>query len=667
MQSVSYDNIPPLFNDNILDPFQNIGPADLSLQHHKFEHLKNGCSYFTLPSGVGSYSHRDNSEHLMLHVNVRSILTNDKFEEFQTFLHSTDKHWSIICVSETWLDPFTEQYRQLAGYTAIFSSRQHRTGGGVCIYVCNECISSTSRLVLNNIEGVEMAFTECTTQFNKFIVGVVYRPPGTCPSKFIDEMAEILLQIGITSTSVVIAGDFNFDLLRFSQDSSVENFLNMFMSHGYLPCISRATRATHDSFSLLDNIFSNNLIDINRSGIIIDDLSDHFPVFVDFNFEKDKSSHVRQAATSFNYNKIPELQSYLQTQLADFIQVNDSEHACRLLIEAYSSGISRYSYTYIPSRKKTPIKPWITAGILSCINRKSTLFRIKCKNPTTYNVDKYKRYKNTLTSVIRNAKRIYYQNALRDCGPKETWKILNELTKGNSTGHHMPCTFKTDNGTVEDPLEIAESFNSFFVRVGNELKEKIPSSDIDPIEYLPNEVGNTLPSFDDTNEEEVEQIVLNTNNVGGGCDGINARIFKATFRAILRQLVHLMNLCIHQSVFPSSLKKAIIKPIFKAGDKQKFTNYRPISMLPFLSKILERLLYNRLVEFLSTNNILSDHQFGFRKGMSTFMPLLLVHEKVNEAFEAGKVVCGLYLDLRKAFDTVNMSILLKKTTCVWNS
>ena len=144
-----------------------------------------------------------------------------------------------------------------------------------------------------------------------------------------------------------------------------------------------------------------------------------------------------------------------------------------------------------------------------------------------------------------------------------------------------------------------------------------------------------------TTAKEITQLIDSMNNVGGGHDGVNTKLFKATYSSIIKELVHFMNLCIDQCTFPSSLKKAVIKPIYKTGDKQLFTNYRPISLLPVISKILEKLIYTRIDDYLTLNNILNENQFGFRKGRSTYMPLLLLQDEISKCFETGKIACGL--------------------------
>ena len=201
---------------------------------------------------------------------------------------------------------------------------------------------------------------------------------------------------------------------------------------------------------------------------------------------------------------------------------------------------------------------------------------------------------------------------------------------------------------------------NFFTSIGEKLKSKIKHTDNNPLNYIPNFVGTALDEFQLADEVEIKRIVNDMRNVGGGHDQINTRVFKSTFTAILPQIVHFMNLCLGQSVFPTSLKRAVIKPIYKAGDKQLFNNYRPISLLPVISKLLEKLIYIRLNGHLTFNDIMCNNQFGFRSGMNTYMPLLILQDKITSAFENNSIMCGIYLDLRKAFDTVNLDILMGK-------
>ena len=129
---------------------------------------------------------------------------------------------------------------------------------------------------------------------------------------------------------------------------------------------------------------------------------------------------------------------------------------------------------------------------------------------------------------------------------------------------------------------------------------------------------------------------------------------------ICRPLTHFINLSIISGVVPGQLKIARVIPLFKSGDKSIFTNYRPVSVLPAFSKILEKVIYNRLLDYLNKHKILSDNQFGFRKHHSTEYALTLLYDKISSAIDNNELTVGIFIDLSKAFDTVNHQILLDK-------
>jgi hypothetical protein len=149
-------------------------------------------------------------------------------------------------------------------------------------------------------------------------------------------------------------------------------------------------------------------------------------------------------------------------------------------------------------------------------------------------------------------------------------------------------------------------------------------------------------------------------NSSCGCDNISPKVLKYSHPYLVDPLVHLVNMSFTQGYFPDELKIAKVVPIFKSGDPQLPSNYRPISILSILSKIFERIFYIRLYDFLNQENILYENQFGFRKAHSTEMALILVLDKISDALDNGDYVLGVYLDFSKAFDTVNHSILLQK-------
>lgn len=652
-------NHPPILDQKVFNPFPDVDPY-LNLGSQKFEELRTNCKYFSI---VNTPDVNVSDENLsILHINARSLFSDEKFDEFKSMIYRTGKTWDIICVSETWLQNGMEHNRQIGGYTSFFDNRFGQIGGGVAVYIhdvkvegvhqLNTCIKSTQSLIIE---------INLPNQISLIVVQV-YRPPSLDQNIFIEELESCLENLTLNNKSVFICGDFNFDLFSINHISNVQEFLSTLTSSGFWPLISKTSRASDQSLSLIDNIYSNNLSLIKDSGIIIEDTTDHFPIFINLTIKLPPQRETLEKAKRFDFHKIPELKDHLLHALRDFENVNDPEQASLMLVNAYTSGIDKYSFLHKSNRKDSPLKPWITPAILSCINTRCNLFITKQKAPTLINKQKYNRYRNILNSVIRSAKKRYIENQLHlnKNNSKKMWEVLLSHTRGLGAQNQFPESFHGHGNTIiTDHDQIAHHFNNYFSSVGKKLQEKIPPSPSNPLEFI--ETCEHLTSrMEPCTINEVKDIIQNLKNVGAGVDGLNAKVFKATYEVIISMLTHFINICLKHGKFPSNLKIAVIKPIYKSGDKQNVSNYRPISILPLLSKILEKIIYARLMIHLDARDILCLNQYGFRKKMSTYMPLLLVQENITKAFENGKMVCGLYLDLKKAFDTVDHDILLSK-------
>ena len=646
----------------IFDPFSKLGPNhfDVSQSHQKFEEIRTNCRYYSLPCNDETFCDQNFK---IIHINTRSLLSDEKFEEFKTMLHRSCCKWDVICVSETWLDEFSQKHRFIDGYVNFFENRNCKIGGGVAIYILKTKVKETHQLSIH-MSSTQSIFISLILKNNvSFIIGQIYRPPNLDQSVFIEDLATCLDSLPSKNKTAFICGDFNFDLFSTSHNTKVHDFFNTFTSAGFLPLISKTTRAQETCHTLLDNIFCNNISIIHKTGLLAEDISDHFPVFTCLNVKTPLTQDKPITFSKFDYSKIPELTEHLLHELRNFETITDPDIASETFVNAYISGIEKFSVKHKANRKVMALKPWVTPAILSSINRRNKLFVKKQKHPSQENIEEYSKYRNVLNAIIRGAKKMYIQQELNanKNNSKKIWDILLTHTRGQSTSHHFPGSFYDgEEHTITDHNLIANKFNLFFSTVGEKLQESIPISPNDPLQYLQRNNINLTGDIGLTTPDELSEIIKHMKNVGGGNDGINAKIFKATFHDIIFKLTYLINLCLSHGKFPKNMKIAIVKPVYKSGDKQQMSNYRPISILPYISKLIEKIIYTRLMAHLNDNLILSDYQFGFRKKISTYMPLMLIHDKITKALENNKILCGLYLDLKKAFDTVDHNILLSK-------
>ena len=356
--------------------------------------------------------HKVSEKHLnILHLNIRSILSDSKFEEFQLFLKSVGVRWQVICLSETWLTDEMIPLRQIDGYTGYFNNRNGKTGGGVAIYLNEQYIQHSSQIMLHDT-SLETIFIKCQLSLSmEIIIGQAYKPPSMESARFIEEFSKCLERLDQMNKTTVLCGDFNIDLFALLNDNECQDFLNALTSFGYLPTISKTTRFSDSKQSLIDNIFCNNIEFITKSGIIYDDTSDHYPVFV--NCSPQLSSKKPTIHMIIDKSKYEELSSFLSEQLQNFTDITDPEIACKTMINVYKEGINKFSKKIKHNRKSAVLKPWISPAILASINRRHSLFIEKNKHPSKQNRDQYNNSRNVLNNTLRLAKRNTYKNNLK--------------------------------------------------------------------------------------------------------------------------------------------------------------------------------------------------------------------------------------------------------------
>ena len=233
-----------------------------------------------------------------------------------------------------------------------------------------------------------------------------------------------------------------------------------------------------------------------------------------------------------------------------------------------------------------------------------------------------------------------------------------DYSKFSNESFRDDVSIQTWNYALEN--EIATNFNSFFVNVGSSTEKSIPKvPNIVPSKFLKNRNQvNFVIAY--VSNEEILEIINSLENKSTGPYSIPLKMLPVIPDLIILPLAYIINLSFSNGKYPDLLKIVKVIPIHKGGSTQDINNYIPISLLSIFDKIMEKLVHKRFYNFLEEHNVLYQHQFGFRKNNSTVFALIQITEMIKASIDNGKFGCGIFIDLRKPFDTVNHEILIKK-------
>ncbi len=556
-----------------------------------------------------------------------------------------------------------------AAYRKVISIKHIQ---GVCVYVRSD-IGFNQRMDLNN-DQIEAVWLNILLPKSKpILVGACYRPPDqTMFYEILDEVCSKCTDF--VNSEVIMIGDFNTDI-RKTDLSGYKGLMNFCRSFSLHQLIKEPTRVCSSTQTIIDLVLVSDKSRIADSGVRNYGLSDHSIVFC--------TRKIKKAVLNCHRSiRIRSLKRYSKEAFDDclnlknwsaVLQCNDVDKACFIFKCMFLEAVDNLA-PFKVVRVKQRTEPWINDDILEAIRLRNKKYGIFRRNKDDQSWAEYKKVRNEVNRLVVNAKKAYFNEKIveyrNDSG--KLWNSLKQL------GYSSRLKTKTSNITLDlgnnvtaEKVTVADSFNNYFSSVASKLVEKLPDpsgqyGESQFVEfYSQQEVKVNGFSFEKVSEAVVLEKLKNLNSSKAtGLDNIPARFLRDAAEVITPCITHIINMSIEQGYCPNDFKFARVIPLYKKGSKLEHGNYRPVSILCSLSKIIEKIIFEQIDKYLASHNLLYEFQSGFRKSHSTDTCVLYLTDHIRREVDKG-YFCGMVmLDLQKAFDTVDHGILICKLKAI---
>ncbi|CAB4011738.1 Hypothetical predicted protein, partial [Paramuricea clavata] len=596
------------------------------------------------------------------HLNIRSLKDRGKFHQVNDLILRSD--FDVFTISETWFNSTVKNKEySIDGYKLIRLDRLKKAGGGVCAYIRNSLKVRVLRDITKTSQcGFQQLWLSLQhKKLKSLVICVAYRPPDTPVSCLRNELTAAYTHAVMLGKDILVAGDLNCNLLVDSTESCALRDLCSTLNLTQL--ISSPTRVTETSQTLIDVILASNVDLVKKSDVLSITISDHFLVYSTLNLKMPRTKPVTITTRSyknFNADAFCNDISKIPWDTVTVFDHTDDQVSC--FNNLFQDVLEQHApvKTFKSKYRKSKV---ITPEIRDLMRERDRLRKRAHQRSNPRDWERYRGLRQEVKSKIMLSEIQLVKDEISENKSNKTsiWKTVRHCLNpcGNSTtAYSRDCT------------EIANEFNLFFTSVGEaaakqaqklaidyELEAVAPTNSI--IEECVDGIAPFL--FNCVTQEQVRNIIMNMpTNKAPGYDKVGMKVLKMCLPSILPVITDMFNTSLSTACFPKDWKHAEVVAHLKEGDHEVAGNNRPISLLPVMSKVLERLAHDQFVDYLTTNNMLSDHQSGNKKCHSTETLGILFTSHLYRAIDEKKVTAVLMLDLSKAFDSIDHRRLLDK-------
>jgi Reverse transcriptase (RNA-dependent DNA polymerase) len=598
----------------------------------------------------------------ILHVNIRSISAN--WDQLLLILHKNIAYIDILVLTEISLVQPGECYN-IDGFKAFSKPRKKGRGGGIGLFIRNNLNFSETCIDFETFEGLFGSISGHSDSKLCFLLLCVYRPPHCDKVNFVTEVERCIVENEYKN--MILVGDVNIDMIK-PNDETACRYKDVLLSNGFLSCINGVTREEYKldvlSNTCIDHIFVRMLCNRNNINSVIykTKMSDHYMIGIDLN------CGLKNVNTEFKTPANIYLQEHKLLRLLK--EVDWGEFANEQDGDILYDGIENvFKSIYQKSSSVRSLNPksarqnriWMSSEIINMVKQRDKLFRNwkNCTNllKSVYRSE-YKSYRNFVNKQIRRCKEQYYKQELEQskCNVRGTWSIINELL-GKTRKASADEVISKFIGKTDTNEKIVSEFANTFV---NEVDKLVHACDITTLTCPNYQSVNFSMRMPTITTYDIKKIIHSLDaRKQPGVEGIRVCDLKNINDEISPTIAQLINISIKNGKVPEKCKISVVKPIYKKGNHVLYTNYRPISLLPSIEKIMERCVATHLNKYLEKYNVINKFQYGFQKGKSTSDLLLSFSDFVNTKLDNNMHVLAVFIDYSKAFDTLNHLKLIR--------
>ena len=598
-------------------------------------------------------------------MNCRSLC--NKSTAINEFLQ--DRRLDVLMLAETWLHDDESDSSLITeslppGYSIISVPRKGRGGGIATIF--NSSLSVSQHPVPASIKSIELMEVRIKTPSSHITLATVYRPPpknsnGFTVDDFVNDFTNFLSGHLTNNSPLVIAGDFNFHTDN-PNCPNARKYRDILESFSMRQLITSAThRAGHTIDHIITRADDNTIADVRVEPIYA--ISDHFPLLFSIN-NFSRVGNTRKSVISRNMKAFSATDFAADLSTSIHLQSDaDISANCELIYNTVRDTFDRHAPTrerLVPNRRPVP---WINQSIIDARLKRMKAERDWRKSRLEVHRQIYRACRTDVVRLVESAKKSHYAGLVDDSAgnQKQLFQIVKGLLGHNNTSTVLP--------KHDDPLELANRFANFFINRVKLLTLNLGTVSGNSNHHLSQPVTELksecrLDAFTPTTVDEIDEIIRTSPSSTCCLDPIPTKIFKHPdiTQVLLPHITEMFNHSLRYGVVPTQFKEAVVKPLIKKPslDHEVLKNFRPVSNLPFLSKILERIVAKRLTSHIVNNSLDEPLQSAYKPGHSIETALLKVQNDILLSLDEKKDVFLVLLDLSAAFDTVNHTILLNR-------